>query len=451
MALDKFLGLACRFGRDRHGNFMVMAGVIMGLLALAVGFAVDVGQMMNARSALSNAIDAAVTSTARDLTTGTATEQEATKAIKAFLSANSAGGILASDQIVLDKVELDRTVRTLEVTAHVDVPLYFPLFGSEKTRRVSQTGAAVYSDRKLEVAMMLDVTFSMYGQKLADLKKAANSAAKIFLDGQDAANPRKRLAIIPYSDSVNVGPLAAKSVFAEKYASDRLKTGGNTDAAMLKNQSVGNCATERPGPYQYKEDGPEVSMVHRDYYLDKYAEHYDTDPCPSSEILPLTADLSAAQARIKGLVAVGGTAGHIGIQWTWYMLSEKWGSIMSASQRPAAKNPEKIGKFAILMTDGEFNLSYFDINNYLNAYNNNGKLATREAAKTLCKAMRESGIEIFSVGFHLTETNAKATMKDCASPDSGKTKHYYETSTGPELEKAFEEIARNIEGLALTK
>lgn len=451
MALGKFLWLAGRFARDRGGNFIVMAGVVMAVLALAVGFAVDIGQLMNARSALSNAIDAAVTSTARDLTTGTATQEEATKAVKAFLSANSGGGILALDQVVLDKVELDRTVRTLEVTAHVDVPLYFPLFGSEKTRRVSQTGAAVYSDRKLEVAMMLDVTFSMNGQKLDDLKKAANSAAKIFLDGQDVANPRKRLAIIPYSNSVNAGPLAAKSVFAEKYSSDRLKTGGNTDAAMLKNKSVGNCATERPGPYQYKEDGPEISMVHRDYYLDKYADYYKTDPCPASEIMPLTSNLSAAQATIDGLVAVGGTAGHIGIQWTWYMLSEKWGSIMSASQRPAAKNSEKVGKFAILMTDGEFNLSYFDINNYLNAYNDRGKLATREAAKTLCKAMRDSGIEIFSVGFHLTETNAKSTMKECASPDSGKTKHYYETSTGLELEKAFEEIARNIEGLALTK
>lgn len=129
---------------------------------LAVGFGVGTAQLMNAKSALGAAVDAAVTSTTRDLTLGNVTEQQASASVKAFLDANSGGGgALPSGKIVLDRVTLNRSAYTVEVAAHVDVPLFFPVFGLEKTRRVSQTSAAAYSFRQIEVAMILDVTGSM--------------------------------------------------------------------------------------------------------------------------------------------------------------------------------------------------------------------------------------------------------------------------------------------------
>jgi hypothetical protein len=124
---------------------------------------------------------------------------------------------------------------------------------------------------------------------------------------------------------------------------------------------------------------------------------------------------------------------------------------MKASQRPAKMDPKKVAKFAILMTDGEFNLSYFDASSVDQVYNDAGKEPTRTAAKTLCGAMRNKGIEIFTIGFDLTEKNAKATLQDCASPDTGSIKHFYQVASGTELNDAFQAIARNIENLAVTK
>lgn len=457
MALDKFLGLAGRFGRDRGGNFMVMAGVVMGLLALAVGFAVDLGQMMNARSALSNAIDAAVTSTARDLTTGTATEDEATKIIKVYLDANSTGGILTNNQIVIDKVTLDRTQYTLQVAAHVDVPLYFPLFGTEKTRRVSQTGAAVYSFRQLEIAMMLDLTGSMKGTKIQDLKAAAVNAVNIILKDQSPTRPRVRIALVPYANSVNVGSsLAASSVYVETKESERKQAPANTAPRSVANSSnPNNCATERKGDYQYLDAGPDVSMVNRDLYLKPFAngetKYAASAQCPSAAVMPLTNDQTALVNRINLFVEDGGTAGHIGVQWSWYMLSPNWAGVLAESQKPAAYDPSRVGKYAVLMTDGEFNLSYFDASSANGVYGPNGKLATREAAVKLCEAMRGKGIEIYTIGFALDSTEAVDTLQKCASPDNGGTKHFYQTSTGPELKAAFEKIANNMNRLALTK
>ena len=58
------------FGKARSGSFAIMTGVVLAVLALSAGFAVNLAQLYNVRSSLRQALDAAVTSTARDITTG---------------------------------------------------------------------------------------------------------------------------------------------------------------------------------------------------------------------------------------------------------------------------------------------------------------------------------------------------------------------------------------------
>ncbi len=454
--MRRFAGFRQRFGRfARHdgGNFAVVFGVAASAVMLGVGFGVDTVQLMNAKSALREAVDAAVTSTARAITVGDITEQDAPKMVEAFLTANSNGGILAYDQVVLDRLTIDKTEKTVEAAAHVDVSLYFPLFGMPNMRRVANTGAAVYSDKHIEVAMMLDVTGSMAGQKIIDLRTAAANAVDAFLGGQDPARPRVRIALVPYANSVNAGALAESSVGIGSTAADRRQLGPNTDPTPVATRPD-TCATERIGAYQYSDAGPDVSMVNRDYLLSAFvASGYGggTKACPDAAVMPLSADGDALKNTIKNLNASGGTAGHIGVQWTWYMLSNKWNSVLAASQRPAAPNPGKVAKFAVLMTDGEFNLSYFDVTDVKEVYNAKGKAETRTAATTLCAAMRDQGIEVFTIGFALSEANAESTLQSCATPDTGSVKHFYQAATGAELDAAFQSIAANIERLALTR
>ncbi|RWM22077.1 MAG: VWA domain-containing protein [Mesorhizobium sp.] len=440
------------FAGDRSGNLAVLFGMVASVLALGAGFAVNVSQLYNAKSSLQGVVDAAVTSTARDLTTGVIKEADANRSVQAFLDANSRAGILQADRIVLDKLTVDRTAKTVQADVHVDVGLYFPLFSMGDMKRVAASTTALYSDKTIEVAMMLDVTGSMAGQKIKDLKTAAANAVDSFLNGQDPAKPRVRVSLVPYANSVNAGALAASSVYVETLTSQRKQAPGNGAVQYVSGlMRPDNCATERKGTYQYSDAGPNISMVNRDYLLSTFALQTGTAACPTAALKPLTADAAALKNVIKNFVASGGTAGHIGVQWTWYMLSENWGSVMKASQRPAKADPKKVAKVAILMTDGEFNLSYFDASIVDDVYKDAGKEPPRTAAKKLCAAMRDKGIEIFTIGFDLNETNAKATLQDCASPDTAKIKHFYQAANGIELNQAFQDIARNIESLALTK
>ncbi|MDR7221334.1 VWA domain-containing protein [Aminobacter aminovorans] len=454
--MRKFQGLARaakRFAGDSSGNFAILGGLTISMLAMAAGFGVNVAQLHNVKSGLSQAVDAAVTSTARDLTTGKIKLADADATVRAFLEANSSRLLAPGEKVVLNKVVVDKLVGTVEASAYIDVNVFFPLFGSANKQRVSARTASLYSDKRIEIAMMLDVTGSMEGQKIEDLKKAATNAVDSLLKGETtpSGEPRVRMSLVPYANSVNVGDLAQSSVFVEATEADRKQAPGNTEPKVVSSSTrPDDCATERKELYQYSDVGPDVSMVNRDLLITAFAKKTKTPACPQAKVVPLTADKDKLKAEIGSFVAKGGTAGHIGIQWAWYTLSENWAGVFQKSERPEKADPEKVSKVAILMTDGEFNLSYFDATTSDEVYRDSGKAATRTAAKTLCEEMRKKGIEIFTIGFKLDTAAAKKTMKDCASPD-GVVKRYFETSNGKELDAAFQEVIRNIERLALTK
>ncbi|MGQ2908049.1 MAG: pilus assembly protein TadG-related protein [Aliihoeflea sp.] len=452
--MARFSNILTRFMSDRRGNFAILTGAALSMLAVGAGFGVNTAQLMNTKSALQNALDAAVASTARDLTTGVIAEADARASVEAFLIANGGGAFARDGAVTLETLTVDRTARTVAATAKANIDLAFPLFGAEKTRDVAATTAALYADRRIEVAMMLDVTGSMAGSKIRDLKTAAKNAVDSFLRNQRPGQERVRISIVPYANSVNAGTLAASSVYVERNAGERVQAPSNIAPRAVSASRPDNCATERKGDFRYLDDGPDVSMVNRDFLIDDFIRRYDGNDarrtCPSVAVVPLTNDARALHAAIDGFNAVGGTGGHIGVQWTWYMLSERWANVLPAKSRPM-KPSDDVQKYAILMTDGEFNLSYFDARQTSEIYNGRGKATTRNEAKILCREMRAQGIEIFTIGFQLQDQNARETMSACASPDTGRIRHFYDTANGVELDAAFQDIASNIETLTLTK
>ncbi len=427
------------FAKDQSGQFVLAFAALSTTALLGAGLAINYGQMSLAHSNLVNAVDGAVTSTARDITTGVIDIKDAEKNIRAFLEVNADTAFLDANTVKIDKIEVDRTAKTVEVVASANINIAIPMLGASKHRRVSTLSKSLYSDKLIEVAMMLDVTGSMGGRKIDDLKRAAKTAVNTFLDGQDERNPRIRLSIIPYADSVNVGGLANSVVHFE--------TGYTTGEPPSTNDPVAastapdNCATERKGRYQYSDAGPDFAKVNRDHRL-KF--------CPNAVMQPLTANIATLEANIDSFAANGYTAGHIGIQWSWYMLSERWAGFLPAASKPAKRNGSKVAKYAILMTDGQFNTAFADVPK--NAKTRGAQPnRSRNKAERLCAEMKRDGIEVFTIGFELNNAQARGVMQKCASGDHGSVQHYYEAADGAALEAAFLKIAANIERLTLVK
>ncbi|MVA96321.1 VWA domain-containing protein [Nitratireductor sp. CAU 1489] len=439
------------FRSDRSGNFALATAAVASALVAGGGFAMNLAQITLTRSNLSNALDSAVTSTARDLTTGKVAPDDVDALVLAFVKANGSTGFANQDRITLDRVTIDRQARTVSAVASTEIDLAFPVFKASASRLIQVESTALYSDRKIEVAMMLDITGSMSGRKLRDLQAAASNVVDTFLSGQNATDPRVRLAIVPYADAVNTGVLAPVVHVEAGFTTGEppvLEDNGFVSASLRKtgllldgSRRPDSCATERKGAQQFTDASPRKAMVNRDYRLAF---------CPSAALEPLTADASRLKATIGAFRASGHTAGHIGIQWSWYMLSRKWADVLPAGSRPLASNAKKVGKFAILMTDGEFNTAFAGVPRGGTTKGGQSR-RSRNQAERLCEEMKKQGIEIFTVGFQLRERNAKQVMQACASPDRGSIQHYFEAASGQELDAAFQEIASNIERLAIIK
>jgi len=426
------------FRSDERGNFTVLAGFATAVLALCIGFALNIIQTVQVKNSLLHALDAAVTSTARDLTTGKVAAKDARALVEGFFQANSDTRFATQEGFVLQSVTVDTATRTVEATASAHVDLLFPLF-SLRDPQLTVDSAAIYSDKTIEVSMVLDVTGSMQGQKIRDLKSAATQAVDTLLGGQDPAKPRVRMAIVPYADAVNAGTLANVVHVETSY------TSGTTEPPRLDDPvsvavAPDRCATERKGRNQFTDASPYTAKVNRDQRLGF---------CPTAALAPLTADASKLKSSINAFSAGGYTGGHTGIQWGWYMLSPQWRNVLPSSAAPAAYDPRKVGKIAVIMTDGEFNTAFAGVarNGDVHGQQN----LSRDNAERLCEAMRREGIEIFTIGFMLKEQAAKGVMKACASDDTASVKHYFETNSGSELTAAFLEIARNIEKIAVTR
>ncbi|MEZ5812371.1 MAG: VWA domain-containing protein [Rhizobiaceae bacterium] len=427
------------FLKDRSGNFSLAFAALATALLMSAGIAINYAQLSMARSNLNNAVDGAVTSTARDITTGVIEIRDAEKMIRAFLDANGTTAFIGGG-INIEHIEIDRTAKTVAVAASANVGVAFPLFSGADTRRVSTVSKSLYSDRLIEVAMMLDVTGSMAGHKIEDLKSAAKTAVNTFLAGQDKNDPRIRVAVVPYADSVNVGPLAASAVHVET-AYTTGEPPAADDPVVASAAAPDDCATERKGRYQFSDAGPNAAKVNRDYRLTY---------CPSARMQPLTASIDDLEASINAFRADGFTAGHIGVQWSWYVLSDKWAGFLPAESRPAKANSTKVAKYAILMTDGEFNTAFADVGKREKTRGGQ-PFRSRSKAERLCAEMKRDGIEIFTIGFDLDNNDARGVMQKCASRNQGSVQHYYEAADGAALEAAFLEIAANIERLTLVK
>jgi Flp pilus assembly protein TadG len=435
------------FAADKSGQFSIIFALCSGVLMISVGLSVDYARIISAKSQLTSALDAAVTSTARDITRGKVDKKEATRRVQAFLEANLDGKRLTKENVHLTDVSINPVTSELSASARADVDMMFPVMNTPKVQAVNVGIAALYSERKVEVSMVLDVTGSMKDyNKIGDLKIAAKSAVKSFLEN---GSGNTRVAITPYSYGVNVGNGLLKSAVA----------GVNGLPAP------DSCAAERRGPLMFSDASPVAGKVTRPdtfhYFDTTYSVYYDIGKpdwnCPSVAIQPLTRDAKALNSKIDALQPIGATAGQIGIQWGWYMLSPNWKSVLPAASEPVNYSTADSEKYLILMTDGVFNTEASGLSAGALPVHPGISLASGRLAMSYCAAIKDKKVKIYTIGFDLKHAGDAAqkaeTVKmltECASTPKGSEQTFYNAENGDDLKKAFDDIARRIQTLRLT-
>ncbi len=432
-----------RFRRDESGQFGIMFAITGSLLLLGVSMSVDFARMLSAKSHLTTALDAAVTSTARDITRGKIEAKDAEKIIRAFLDANLDGEPLSVADVALTNVSIDEVTSEISASARANVDIMFPVMGNPSVEQVNVTIGALYSERIVEVSMVLDVTGSMSdNNKIGDLKVAAKSAVKAFLEN---GSDNTRVAITPYSSSVNAGALK------------------NQVRDLRGNIPADGCSTERRGAQMFSDASPVAAKVTRADELQFYdVVRNRTDPrpvtCPSVAVQPLTRDANTLNGIIDRMRPAGYTAGQIGIQWGWYMLSPNWKSALPVKSEPASYGASNTEKYLIVMTDGMFNSEASGLSNAAIPSHPGVTLASGRLALSYCEGIKDRGIKVYTIGFDLKNvpgTPAQRAevvrmLEDCATTPVGSEQTFYNAEDGDDLKEAFDDIAARIQTLRLT-
>jgi hypothetical protein len=280
--------------------------------------------------------------------------------------------------------------------------------------------------------MMLDVTGSMCGgfpwdcttaTKLDTMKEAAKDLINIVV-WQDQSEFTSRIALIPFSEHVNVGSTYFSAI---------------TGAAAGGSGNDRTCVRERTNVNRYTGQHPTPGLG----YFTPADQSIGT--CnPTVTMMPLSSDKAALKAHVDSFAGRGSTAGHLGTQFAWYALDQHWGVVWGndAKGKPYSLTGElnehgkpKLYKIAILMTDGEYNTKY------------DGDDSTTQA-REFCAQMKNKGIVVYTVGFEIGSSgSAYDTMQQCATS----AEHFYNATNGEELRMSFRDIAMQVSTLRLAE
>ena len=434
--------LARTFLRDRDGSVASLFGLMAIVLFLMIGGAVDFGRWLHARHQTINAMDAAVLAAGRSLQVGGDVDA-AVAAAQRFYQENTQTRLpLQSDTINFSVGEGGLSV-TAGGNAYIETP-FLSLAHIDRLAILDQAGAdysksevaiGKNSGVNLEISMMLDVTGSMSGSRITDLKVAAKDLVNIVV-WDDQSEYTSRVALVPFSEGVRLPNNRTLK-----------KARGNRKGKFKKNGTWyyrSNCVVERTGADAYTDAAP----GNNSYVMVKYTPDNSRvcKPSASNKIHPLTNNKNKLRSEINKLQTTGGTAGHIGTAWAWYTLSPNWNSLWDADNQAAAYDAPETKKIAILMTDGSYNTQYAsDGTSAWSYYAANGSSTSQ--ARSLCSAMKTAGVTVYTVGFGLSSgSSAAQTMAQCAT-DPSKS---FTAADGDDLRQAFRAIALEISKLYLS-
>ena len=415
---DAFGKIYFRFNNDERGTIAVVFALLAIMLVLVGGFAVDYARALHSRAKINNAIDAAALAAVKALRVQNLSDpQVLAVANKIFYeNYNASGattkGVYADINSVTATIDHANSAVSVAVDAEVKT-LFGGLAGITKIPLV-KTGAAVYETRDIEVSIQLDVTGSMSGTKIADLKDATKNLVDILIPDSPTGQ-KVRIGFAPYAAGVNAGAFASA-------------VNGNVSAPD-------NCVYERISTSEQDTDNAPVgtSALKTKLALPSALN------CPNATVLPMTDNKTLLKNTVDSYTTGGCTAGHLGTAWAWYLLSPNWSSIWPAASKPEPYNAPNVRKIAVLMTDGKYNIVGGNSSC-------NQTTSSSNFAKDTCTAMKAQGIVVYTVGFQLNNPTAIATLNDCAS-DPTKA---FEPKTGSELNQAFADIAQDITRLRLS-
>jgi Flp pilus assembly protein TadG len=340
---------------------------------------------------------------------------------------------IAFDELLPDDRALDGTIRIALTTynTNVNAGKYF----DDVTRKITlgadtATGGSSAKSRydAYNNRVLIDQST---GKRFFYFEQAACSS-NCYYNSNWTLTPKRRWFETDIGDNTCVSERVGVNAFTDEAG------GTGADKSMIAGNPLWDWSTsnnnKKNGAYEIEYGGANSS---------RGAFNVSPAQCENSAPMPLSEDKAALKAYVDDLHAGGGTAGHLGIAWGWYLISPSWNALWPSASHPWPWNEPDTAKAIILMTDGEFNQTHPSISE-----------SSIELAMEFCDAMKEEpyNVQIYTVGFQVPANVATMpggeTILDYCATDPG---HAFTPSNGEELTDAYTAIAQSISDLRITR
>ena len=456
-----------RFRACCSGNIAMFTSLsIVPIIVLACG-AIDVVLMVTAKQRLQAAFDSA-TLAAASLTNTNDPEETIEDYIKSNLPDS---GLYDNLEVNIEIEEGNLNSKLVTVTGELMVDMNFLGLAGMKQAKITASSSAHQSATNIEIAMVLDISSSMSGNKLTSLVQASQDFIDLVL--RDENKDYTSVSLIPFGGTVNLG-----DTLFNRY----VNTAGGT---TLENPSKDDYFIKKEVPYknftftngdtciEYQdedfdlEDIPLNSRPQVPHFVRYRANNYWC-PRPSTAAMFNSNDAAALKARIAAMQLSDGTGLDIGAMWGAKALSPEMRGLVGGNftDRPADFDEEESVKIVVIMTDGEITGQFrprhpdptklTDIRNgksprqtIASAGSPNTDSETKDNAsayfKRVCEEMKDENIVVYTIGFQIKEgKNSDKLLSYCASSTS---KYYF--VEGLDLLDAFNSIAASVNSLRI--
>ena len=355
-----------RFAKDEDGAVLVFALVLFLVMVMMGGLAVDLMRYETTRTSLQNTLD------------------------RSTLAAASLSQTLNPEAVVRDyfaKAGLTQDLKSVTVSEGLNFrnvnaraladtkPIFLHMIGIN-TLNAPGVSTAEQRITNVEIALVLDVSGSMQGTKITNLKSAAKEFVNTVLlsDGDD----RISIGLVPYNGQVNLGPTIAplynvtlptgiagtacvdlpSSVYTTTSMDRNLALPTTTYADTYSSMSgVGGNSQTVPSTTTYVAPSSNAPVAGNRWCGPQ-------TPTTANIMRPPINSITLLQSYIDGMVATGATSINAGLKWGLTLLDPGSRSVFSDlagagaiptkfAVRPFEYTDPEALKVIVLMTDGE--------------------------------------------------------------------------------------------------
>jgi Flp pilus assembly protein TadG len=343
-----------KFWSDETGSLVIFALMLALLMMMMGGIAVDVMRYESRRTSLQNTLDRSTLAAAAM----NQTQDPEAVVNDYFLKAGLA------DFLTSVTVTQSLTSRTVSARALADTqPLFLHMMGITDFQAPG-ISTAEQQVGNVEIMLVLDVSGSMGGTKIANLKTAASGFVDTVMTGDDAHHIS--IGIVPYNAQVNLG-----ATFRSKFSAVNQHGVANVNCLELPDSVFTSTTMPRNldlPMMAYADVSSSTSKT--DAYVattnSNATPNYSSVSCKqntNNAVMLPSDNMTALKNHINGLSANGNTSIVLGLKWGEAMLDpdlrDTYTSLIASGDIPATL-PDRpfdydadVLKIIVLMTDGE--------------------------------------------------------------------------------------------------